>query len=400
MIAAEKREQAAGVLRELDLDLWLLVGRETAQFADPNVRMLVEAHVTWLSCFLVHRSGGCLAIVGTGDAASLAREGGWEVRGYVKSAAEPLRAALEEFDPRTIALNYSMDNFVADGLTHGMYKWMERTLRDGPYWERVRSGEPVSSRVRGRKSDLEIARVTRAVEITGEIFDALTAWVRPGLTEKDIASFVLSHVDRRGLTTAWHRAGCPRVTCGPDSPIGHTGPSDIRWEPGHVLNVDFGVRADGYCSDLQRAWYALRAGESDPPADVAEAFARVLRALDAGAAALRPGAIAWEVDAAGRAIFAEAGLGWDFALGHQLGRMVHDGGAVLGPRWERYGERPYDAVEAGQVYTLEIGLPLAGRGFVSVEEDVVVTDSGCRFLGRPQRTLWTVGPGGSSSRRT
>ncbi|MBM3451284.1 MAG: aminopeptidase P family protein [Armatimonadetes bacterium] len=390
MIAAEKRSQAVDVLRELDLDVWLLVGRETEQFADPYLRMLVDTHVTWVSCFLVHRSGQCVAIVGTGDVASVERAGGWDVRGYVKSASDPLRAVLETWHPRTIAVNFSTDNFVADGLTHGLYKWLELSLRETPYWERVVSGEPVSSRVRGRKSAAEVARVEQAAQVTETIFDALSALLRPGVAEKEVARYLHAEVDRRGLETAWHRESCPRVTAGPNSPIGHVGPTDARWERGTVLNVDFGVRVDGYCSDLQRTWYALAPHEAEPPADVRDAFALVWRALDAGAAALRPGAAGWEVDAAGRDVFAAAGLGWEFALGHQLGRMVHDGGGVLGPRWERYGDRPLDLVEAGQVYTLEIGLPLARRGFVSIEEDLVVTASGCLFLSRPQRSLWGV----------
>ncbi|MCC6935511.1 MAG: M24 family metallopeptidase, partial [Thermomicrobiales bacterium] len=78
---------------------------------------------------------------------------------------------------------------------------------------------------------------------------------------------------------------------------------------------------------------------------------------------------------------------WQFALGHQMGRACHDGGTVLGPRWERYGQRPYGALEKDEVYTLEIGCLVPGYGFVSQEEDIVVTEDGCEFLAEPQREV-------------
>ena len=97
-----------------------------------------------------------------------------------------------------------------------------------------------------------------------------------------------------------------------------------------------------------------------------------------------------EVDAVAREVFAEQGMTWDFAFGHQMGRYCHDGGAVLGPAWERYGKRPFDPIEVGHIYTLEIGTRVPGYGPLCLEDDVVVTEEGCEFLGAPQRALILV----------
>ena len=73
-------------------------------------------------------------------------------------------------------------------------------------------------------------------------------------------------------------------------------------------------------------------------------------------------------------------------LGHGLGRAVHDGGTMLGPRWPCYGRNAEAVVEAGNVFTLELGV-MTGCGMVGLEEDVLVTAGGCEFLSSRQREL-------------
>ncbi|MHC4349565.1 MAG: M24 family metallopeptidase, partial [Planctomycetota bacterium] len=109
----------------------------------------------------------------------------------------------------------------------------------------------------------------------------------------------------------------------------------------------------------------------------------------AAAAVLRPGVEGWQVDAAARQAFVDAGYPeYQHATGHQVGRSAHDGGTVLGPRWERYGRTPHYVAEAGNVFTLELGVDNAdGRGYLGLEEMVLVTDDGCEYLSTPQTDL-------------
>lgn len=385
-IVGEKLDQATAILNELDIDLWLLLARESDTLGDPSLPLVVGTSVTWESAFIISRTGEHLAIVGTGDVENLKQTGAWSnITSYVEGLSAPLREAIERYDPRTIALNYSRDNNVADGLTYGMYLNLQDMLGETPYWSRIISGEPIASRLRSRKSREEIQRMRQAVATTNEMWDALRQWLRPGQTEREIAAFMHHEVDRRGLGTAWDRHYCPSVTAGPDSPVGHTGPTDVSTQPGQLLSLDFGIMQDDYTSDLQRTYYFLAAGEAEPPEAVRRGFAIISGAIQAGAKALRPGLHGWEVDAIARELLKrEAGVDWAFAFGHQMGRAVHDGGCVLGPRWERYGQRPYDVIEAGHVYTLEIGMTVPGYGWLSLEDDVVVVEGGCEFLGEPQ----------------
>ena len=387
----EKIAQARAIMEELDLDLWVLAGRETGEMPDPSMALVVGTAVTWTSLFLISRTAPHVAIVGTGDVANVRSTGAWpEVIGYVQGYADEFKAALARLNPRQIALNYSTDNVSADGLPHGLFLHLTGTLAGTPWADRIVSAEPLVSRLRGRKSPAELARIREAIRITEGMFDRLTAILRPGLTERQIGDFLHQQVKEAGLETAWAYDYCPTVSAGPASPWGHVTPTDIALEPGHLLRIDFGVKYRGYCSDMQRTWYLLRPGETDAPEECRRIFSVVDTAIQDGAAALRPALQGREIDGVAREIFTEAGLSWEFAFGHQMGRHVHAGGATLAPAWERYGQRPFDPIEVGQVYTLEIGTRIPGYGPCCLEDDVVVTEDGCEFLGPPQRALILV----------
>lgn len=389
MLFAEKAEQAHALLTELDLDCWLTFVAETGDRPDPGVELVVGTNVTWPSAFLLARGGQRLAIVGRYDTENVRGVGVFpEIIGYDEDLREPLIAALTRLKPRAIGLNFSKFSHTADGLTHGMFLRLSDLLDGTPFRERLVSAEMLLDRLRARKTATELARICAAIATTEEIVAWLTPQLRPGLSEREIADLVHGEFQRRGLPSAWDWDYCPTVNSGPASPVGHVPPQpDIRVAPGHLIHMDLGVRQDDYCADLQRMWYVLRPGEHQPPAEVQRGWETVLRAIEAGAAALRPGAVGWEVDDAARRVVLAAGYPeFKHALGHGLGRATHDGGPLLGPRWARYGDAPMQRVEAGHVYTLELGVPTPA-GLVALEEDVLVTEQGCEFLSSFQRDL-------------
>lgn len=392
-LVRQKLAQAASILAETGIDVWLIVARESDVLGDPSLPLVLGTSVTWESAFLIDRDGQHRAIVGTGDVENVRQTGAWDdVEGYVEGLGPELVRALEERDPGTIGLSYSTDNSMADGLTHGMYLELERFLEATPYWNRKCSAEPVASRLRARKSADELQRIRDAIATTEQIWTDTAEWLRPGVSEQQISDFMHDRLEHYQVDSSWDWKYCPTVMAGPDSPEGHVGPSEIHTQAGHLLAIDFGVRQNQYTSDMQRTFYFLHDGEQRAPDEVVEAFSVVDRAIQAGAEALKPGVPGWKVDSAARKVLEDYGAAeWKFAFGHQMGRACHDGGTVLGPRWDRYGQRPYDLIEASQVYTLEIGFPVAGYGRVQLEEDVVVTDDGCQFLTNPQRELILIG---------
>lgn len=388
-IVQEKLAQAMEILDERDVDLWMLLARESDTMGDPSMPLVVGTSVTWESAFLISRDGNHVAIVGTGDLENVKQTGAWDkVIGYVEGIGEVLREELTARDPNAIALNYSRDDNMADGLSHGMYLLLCDILEGTPYLERLVEAGDIPRKVRGRKSPTELALIRKAVATTERIWEATQRYIQPGVSEKDISDFMHAQLEERRIGSSWDWQYCPTVTVGPDSPIGHVGPTDIQVKPGQLVTIDFGVNEDDYSSDMQRTYYLLRPDETEVPAEVVRHFAIVDEAIQSAAGFIRPGVQGWQVDDVARKIFEREGLEeWRFALGHQMGRACHDGGTVLGPRWERYGDRPYGVVEKDEVYTLEIGCSVPVYGRINLEEDIVVTEDGCEFLAPPQREI-------------
>jgi Xaa-Pro aminopeptidase len=385
----EKMNQAIGILQETGTDLWLTFVRETSAASDPVLPFVYGHFATWQSAFILTRQGQRLAIMGHYDAENARRLAAYdEVITYHEAFSKPLLEVLQRLNPQQIALNYSTNDPHADGLSHGMYQLLMGYLQGTPFAERIVSAEPIIQALRGRKTETEIDRIESAIATTFDIYQRTIDFAQVGMSERQVGEFMLAQVDKLGLTTAWERSSCPAVNSGPASPIGHSGPTDLVIEPGHLLHFDFGVLQQEYCSDIQRMVYFLRPGETTAPPEVQQGFDTIVRAIQETVAAMQPGMLGKEVDAIARKIVTDAGYPeFKYATGHHLGRACHDGGGVLGPAWERYGDTPNRPLEVGNVYTVEPGLFVPGYGYIGLEEDVVVTERGAIFLGQPQTEL-------------
>ena len=394
-VVDSKLEQAPAILEELGLDAWLIFVRESSTLHDPSLDLVVGADVTWHSAFIVTRGGERIAIVGSLDRAGIESLGLYpEVVFYVGGVGGELRRVLARLDPRRIAIDYSTDDYMSDGMTHGGYLTLLKALEGTPYGGRLEPATRVVAALRGRKSPAERARIRASCEETVAIFDRLTPRLRAGLTERGVAAMIVEEMRRRpGLTPAWEPAHCPAVFTGPDSAGAHAAPTDRPVEPGHLLNVDFGVRMDGYCSDLQRTWYVLRPGEERPPEPVRRGFATILESIKEGARRMRPGVRGLEIDGAVRGYIPSRGYpSYEHGTGHQIGRATHDGGGGLLPQWDRYGDTPLFPLEVGQCFTIEPRLPVAGHGIATCEEIVEIGADETRFLSRTQEELFLVRP--------
>ncbi len=388
----EKQKQAVEILKEKGIDMWMTFVRETGNIKDPMMEMIVGANATWHSAFIITKTGETIAIVGSLEEANMKIVGTFKtIIPYLKSVKDDLLNTLKKINPNKIAINYSQNSSLADGLTHGMYLELMDILEGTPYAQKLVSSEEIIAALRGRKSEAELKIMKEAIVRTLEIFDEVTGFIRPGVTEKEIAEFVFGKVEERGYGYAWEKEYCPSVFTGPDTAGAHAGPTDKKVEPGHVINMDFGIKYKGYCSDLQRTWYVLRPDETEPPEEVLRGFNVIRDSIQLAAKAIKPGAVAWEVDAVARNYITEHGYEeYPHGLGHQVGRLAHDGGALLAPKWERYGNLPYMKLEESQVFTIEPRLTIDGFGIATMEEEVVIRKDGVEFLSPPQTEIYLI----------
>ena len=380
-LVAEKHAQATALLPAHGLDCWLTFSREGSDLLLPYV--MGGEELVGTAALMLFADGPTVAIVADYDVGQV--EDHFEtVLPYSLDWQGPLREILNERKPARIGINFSEHDHGTDGLTHGLFLALIDALEPIGLAEALTTAEPVAAAVRATKTPAELERLRRAGEITQRIFEDITGMLKPGLTETEIAEIFRERMQTYEVGPAWEAAYCPSVFSS-RSAGGHHAPGTTRIERGDGLRVDFGVRSEGYCSDLQRTWYLLRPGETAPPADFVRAFDTVHDGIRLAAETLRPGVTGQVVDAAARDPLAARGYTFTHALGHQLGRLAHDGGLLLGPDNARYGARSGGLVEAGMVFTLE---PCVGP--IGLEENVVVTETGCEFLVDPQEAVYLV----------
>jgi Xaa-Pro aminopeptidase len=388
-IIKEKVAQAVDILNEKKVDMWVTFVQETKVLKDPIMDMTVGDHSTWKSAFIINKDGDTTAIVGNLEEENFIKSGVYKnVIGYLKSFKEPFIEYLKKKNPKTITLNYSVNSVLSDGLTHGMYLILMDYLKGSGYEDKITSAEGIISALRGRKSDKELAIMQEAVDETLKIFDMVTKFIKPGLSEKEIAHYVLKITKEKGFGLAWDEETCPAVFTGPNPSGPHSGPSDRKVEKGHLINMDFGINYKGYCSDLQRTWYVLKDGETKAPEAVQKGFNIIRDSIQKVADAIKPGVKGVEMDDIARNYIVEKGYPeYPHGLGHQVGREVHDGGAGLFPRWEKYGNTPFMTLEERQVFTIEPRLPVEGYGVSTIEEEIYLTKDGYKFISKPQKEL-------------
>lgn len=222
------------------------------------------------------------------------------------------------------------------------------------------------------KDEAEIAALREGGRRLGAIAAGVADLVREGRTECEIA------VD---IEQAMRKAGFARpafetiVASGPNSALPHARPTARPVQAGDPTVLDFGGVYDGYCVDLTRT---VQLGAVSAP--LAKLYAAVTEAQQVALEAVRPGVASSAIDAAARSVLQRHGLGDAFGhgTGHGLGLEVHEEPRIARPS----GRLPDLVVEPGMVFTIEPGAYVPGVGGVRIEDDVLVTETGCEVLTR------------------
>ena len=377
-------------LRENQVDAWLITGRESIMKSEPVLPVLGDMDFIIATTLIFTAEGKCIAIVSPLDVEGYKLiEGIDEVVEYQTTMEESIYEVLSKLIPKRLALDYSSSDAAADGLTVGMYKMLERVFRRLDFKMETVSAFPIVSDVRGRKTSTQIEKIRHCAVKADEYLRRVPEMCKKGTTSLDIFNFLHEVAYEDGYGMSWADSQCPGVSVDPNVPSGHMGIVSTPIVEGYLINIDYGVSKDGYCSDLQRMYYVLKEDEEDAPEEVKKAFYLVRDAIKEAKEFMREGVTGFQVDQIARHKIVDEGYdSWNAALGHQVGHQTHDGGTILANRRPRYN-RPElidTPLRVGNVFTIEPGIETPW-GRVGIEEDVVITEHGTEWLAEPQQEL-------------
>jgi len=331
----------------------------------PALLISNETNVTWLtgftgdSSYLLLGPDICL-IISDGRYTTQLRQECPGLKAYIRPPAEAIIAATCKVVKQAKLQKLGVE---ADTLSLAQAEKLRSEVKS---LELVPTSGLVEE-LRQIKDSEEIAEIREAIRLAEKGFDVLRAELRGEQTEAEVAHNLEHTLRKFGAT------GCsfpPIIAVGPRAALPHARPTDVRISEDDFVLVDWGASTrSGYKSDLTRI---LATAKISPKLE--RVYGVVLKAQLAAIRAIRPGARGCDIDAVARRVIDDAGFGKHFthSLGHGIGLNIHEG-----PRLSAASDAP---LKAGMVVTVEPGIYIEGWGGVRIEDDVLVTRSGCEVL--------------------
>jgi len=247
-------------------------------------------------------------------------------------------------------------------------------LRNAMPDSEIKDALVVLERQRLRKSPEELAMLRAASEKVIDSMMAVIANHGPGSTKAEIAEALRREEVNRGLTFEY----C-LIAAGTSH---NRAPSEQRWEKGDVLSVDSGGNYHGYIGDLARM-----AILGEPDAELEDLLGEIETIQRAAFKPIRAGVMGGEIYAAGEALLAKSKQhnNMEF-LAHGMGLVSHEAPHLTNDGPVPYtDEDAYRPLESGTVISVETTLKHPARGFIKLEDTVVVTETGFEIFGEGGR---------------
>jgi Xaa-Pro dipeptidase len=283
-----------------------------------------------------------------------------------------VRVWQEDESPTKLAAAALADRGVRTGLLGveetAAFTFFDHLRGTAPGLECV-SADPLTIACRGRKSGHELELMRLACEATCDVFRAVFASLKEGMSQDDIGRLVEAGFSKMGLR------GGALVLLGASAALPHGTLQPQKLKPGDVVLIDGGCSVDGYQSDVTRTGIFGKASEK-----VARVYEIVRKAQDAALDTARRGKLSGAVDDAARKAITDAGYGPDYKffthrLGHGIGLDGH--------------EHPYlvrgskTVLEPGMTFSNEPGIYIPREFGLRCEDDMVIAADGAAQLLTP-----------------
>ena len=267
-------------------------------------------------------------------------------------------------------------NYATFGQIHAMDRAVKAQREKDPSLKAIEFVplEDVMVNIRKVKDDHEIDLIRKSVGVAEEAFEAIRGEIQVGQSENYLAGLLGFELRSRGASDSSFPV---IVAAGANSSLPHYRPGEALVQRDQPLLIDWGARYKGYCSDLTRT---MMVGRVSPR--IKQIYKIAYEAQQAAINFLRPGVTTVQADRVARDVIEKAGFGDRFGhgLGHGIGREIHE----LPSMRKTGGE---DELRPGMIVTVEPGIYLPGEGGVRVEDNVLITHSGCEVLSTLDRTF-------------
>lgn len=279
---------------------------------------------------------------------------GYRIVQHKKTIIEEVAVQLKKMEAKTVG-------FEKDDLSFGLYELYRQKIEGGL--------KPVSGlveKLRIVKTDDELAVLQQAADIADEAFQHIITYIRPGISELDVANELEFFMRKQGATSS---SFAIIVASGLRSALPHGVATTKTIETGDFVTLDYGALYNGYVSDITRT---VAVGE--PAEKLKEIYAVTLEAQELALKGIKPGMTGKEADAIARDHITTKGYGDAFghSTGHGIGLEVHESPTL--------SFRSDKVLEPNMVVTVEPGIYLPEVGGVRIEDDIVITADGNRRL--------------------
>jgi Xaa-Pro aminopeptidase len=270
---------------------------------------------------------------------------------------EVVAELLAELSPRRLAVAG------LDRLPVTAFELLRSKLRDTAVFD---VGAELAA-LRRRKSELEARLLREAARLTDGALDVARAEARPGISERDLAA-------RIGYALGPEWSFPPTVVSGNDDPIPIREPTSRRLQEGDTVMVDIGAACEGYQADATRTIVLGAPNELQR-----RVWETVLRAYDAVLEAARPGTACVALNKVAAEVVDAEG----FRLAHRIGHGI---GLHTSFEWPDLSSEQAP-LEPGVTICIEPSIAVDGAGVMKLEDDVLITESGCELLTESERSL-------------
>lgn len=213
------------------------------------------------------------------------------------------------------------------------------------------------------KDEDEIESIKKACKITDDCYSHILEFIKPGMTEKQIAREIDDYYYKNAEGTSFDTI----VASGENTSKPHAVPSDRQIQNVDIITIDMGCKIDGYCSDMTRTFFV-----GEVPEYVKPVYELVLKNQQQVLEDIKDNANSKQITKMVDNDFRLHNFDLIHALGHGVGLDIHEA-----PTLSIYSE---NILKENMVVTDEPGIYIAGQFGVRIEDTVLVNKGGCETL--------------------